>query len=221
MASKRLFAEDWRGRDIPSLPEIQEEYENRNAPLTLFLNPIKRRWNMKGKRIGWSGLAVLVMAVTFFLSPAHAQVPDLSLWEGTWHRLNLRETELEFDGSKMVRSNLNSTLFLNINNQNGAILNATIWVQEGGSWMSIPIPINIIGGTSLDFLCYVELKMTDIFGTTFLGFTAQVTGRMTGGVLRSASMKSLGGYSWEIGPGDALAGSVSINGSLMNAAPIL
>ncbi|MBM4339395.1 MAG: hypothetical protein FJ110_07605 [Deltaproteobacteria bacterium] len=171
------------------------------------------------KRIILSGLAVSVLMLGFLLTSAHAQVPDLSVWNGTWHRLNVRETGSNYDGARMNRDNQNSVIYLQIHDQIGPILNATLYLREDLNWVPVPIEMNFIGGAPLDFIFHVEFQSTDAIGTLFIGFAGQLSGRMVGGILRSTSFKSLGGYVWEQEAVESWARGLSITGNLISGPP--
>ena len=55
------------------------------------------------------------------------------------------------------------------------------------------------GGNSLDFLCYYfECEVDEVGGSYYycFGFTGRIQGKMKGETLKSATIKSLGGFEW-------------------------
>ena len=124
----------------------------------------------------------------------------------------------------MVRSlrlgNDNSTNYLYIKEIRPSELIVKVWEQnDQGEWVVFVdnLSLKIIAGTELDFLFVTTLEINDAQNPAFFGFAARITGRLTQGVLKSATLKSLGGFSWEkeLGISEYFAAGVAINGSLV------
>jgi hypothetical protein len=81
---------------------------------------------------------------------------------------------------------------------------------KSSQWVKDSLTLHVIGGTSTDFLCWSQVN-----GDFTTGFTARIQGRKTGGILKSATFKTLGGYYLETSSGNPVAGGISINGSLV------
>ena len=180
---------------------------------------------MKICKIGLSGLLVLALLVCFTVNGANAQSPNLSGWVGKWFKLTVKTTGVffDFENSKLKTGNDNSTNYLYIKELNSpSELIVQVWEQnDGGGWVVFvdDLSVKVIAGTGLDFLCVTTLQMDNPSSPQFFGFAARVTGRLTKGELKSATLKSLGGFSWEqlfdLDP-EFFASGVAINGSFID-----
>jgi len=177
---------------------------------------------MKIRKLWLSGFLVLVLFGFFMVNMAQAQLPNLSMWEGKWFKLTVKTTGVFFDGSKLKTGNDNSTNYLYITKFNlPSELIVKVWEQnDQGGWEVFidNLSVRIITGTDLDFLFVTTLESNDPSESMFLGFAARITGRLTKGVLKSATLKSLGGFSCgqELDISEYFASGVSINGSLID-----
>jgi hypothetical protein len=179
---------------------------------------------MKICKIWLGGFLVVALLGCFTVSTAQAQFPDLSGWVGKWFKLNVKTTGVFFNGSKMQNENQNIVAYLSIKNFNSpSEFKIKLWQQnkEGGWEVFVDdLSVKIIAGTDLDFLCVTTLEINDNpSNPQFFGFAARITGRLTKGELKSATFKSLGGFSWEqlldLNP-EFFASGVSINGSFID-----
>ena len=180
---------------------------------------------MKIAKICLGGFLVLVLLGFFTVGMANAQFPDLTQWEGKWFKLTMKTTETVYNGVEIKTQNINSVFYLGITKFNPpGELTGVVWEQnDAGEWkQGFEVKIKVIGGTDLDFLCtYMETE--DIISLTnpqFFGFSARVTGKLSKGVLKSATFKTVGGFSWEqnFNPlnSEYLVSGISISGSLMD-----
>jgi len=178
---------------------------------------------MKIRQLWLSGFLVLVLFGFFMANMAHAQLPNYGIWEGRWFKLAVKTTGLFFDGSKLKTGNDNSTNYLYIKEYNSpSELIVKVWEQnDQGGWVVFvdDLRLKIIGGTNLDFLFVTMLESNEPLNPQFFGFAARITGKLTKEVLKSATLKSLGGFSWEqsldLDP-EYFASGISINGSLID-----
>jgi hypothetical protein len=178
---------------------------------------------MKTFKSGWSGFLVVVLLSLFTVNTAHAQFPNLSGWAGKWFKLSVKTTGVLFDGSKIQTANDNSTIYLYLKRFNfPSELIVKLWQQnDAGGWEVLvdDLSVRVVGGTDLDFLCVATLEMDNSSNSRFFGFAARVTGKLTKGELKSATLKSLGGFSWEqildLEP-EYSASGISVNGSLVD-----
>ena len=178
---------------------------------------------MKVCKIGLSGFLVLALLGCFTVNVAHAQSPNLSGWVGKWFKLTVKTTGLffDFENSKLKTDHDNSTNYLYMKKLNSASeLIVKVWQQnDDGEWEVFvdDLSVKVIAGTDLDFLCVTTLQLDNPSNPQFFGFAARVTGKLTKGELKSATFKSLGGFSWEQlldqNP-EYFASGISINGTL-------
>jgi len=170
----------------------------------------------------------LVVLGCFAVGMANAQFPDLSQWEGKWFKLTVKTTENVYNGASIQTEKINSVIYLNITKFNSsAELTAVVWEQneEGaGAWEKQgEIKIKVIGGTDLDFLCTYMQSDDSLTNPQYFGFSARVTGKLSKGVLKSATFKSLGGFSWEQNlslNSEYFASGFSISGSLVDSSKL-
>ncbi len=82
--------------------------------------------------------------------------------------------------------------------------------SKSSQWVTDSLTLHIIGGTPTDFLCWSQVN-GDFTG----GFAARIQGKENGGILKSATFKTLGGYYFETTSGTLVAGKMSISGTLV------
>ena len=146
------------------------------------------------------GFLVLVFLGLFAVGMANAQFPDLTQWEGRWFKLSMKTTENAFNGVSIETEKINSVIYLNIRQFiPPAALVGVVWEQsDAGAWVpTMEITIKVVGGTDLDFLCAFMQSDDSLTNPQFFAFSARVTGKLSKGVLKSATFKTLGGSSWE------------------------
>lgn len=182
----------------------------------------------KNSKIWLSGFLVLALLGCFTVNGAHAQSPNLSGWVGKWFKLTVKTTGVffDFEDSKLQTGNDNSTNYLYMKKFNSSELIVKVWQQnDSGGWEVFvdDLSVKVVAGTDLDFLCVSTLEINNPSNPQFFGFAARITGRLTKGELKSATFKSLGGFSWEqlldLNP-EFFASGVSINGSLIDSSKL-
>jgi hypothetical protein len=93
--------------------------------------------------------------------------------------------------------------------------------SQTGQWVTDPLALHLIGGSSTDFLCWTQVN-----GAFTSGFVVRIQGKEKDGVLKSGTFKTLGGYYFEMNGGTAsssagsLAGGISINGNFVPEARV-
>lgn len=155
---------------------------------------------MKIGKLCLGGFLVLVLLGFFTIGMANAQFPNLSQWEGKWFKLSMKTTENVYNGTSIGTEKINSVIYLGITKFNSpAELVGVVWQQnDAGTWEEAgEIKIKVIGGTELDFLCTYMQSDDSLTNPHYFGFSARVTGKLSKGVLKSATFKTLGGFSWE------------------------
>ena len=177
---------------------------------------------MKIGKLYLGGFLVLVLLGYFTIGMANAQFPDLTQWEGKWFKLSMKTTENVYNGVKIETENINSVIYLGITKFNSpAELIGVVWQQnDAGAWdQEGEIKIKVIGGTNLDFLCTYMQSDDSVTNPMYFGFSARVTGKLSKGVLKSATFKTLGGFSWEQNfslNSEYFVSGFSISGSLID-----
>ena len=167
-----------------------------------------------------------------------APTADLNIWSGKWLKVAVKYDgySLGIQNSGLVQQDPTpgeedvATEMSKDHESVAAYLNITGWdpqqnvlqgqlYQHGSNnqWVHAPLALHFIDGTRTDFLCWSQVS-----GDFTAGFTARLQGRESGGILKSGSFKTLGGYYFEIdstgGTSSSQAfsgGQVSINGSLV------
>ena len=180
------------------------------------------------------------LSATVIVTSSNPQPPteDLTLWSGQWLKVTIKydgyslgisnpglvqqdpASSEEDNTSEMGKDHENVVAYLNITawdpQQN--VLQSELYQRDSkGQWIHAPLTFHFIDGTRTDFLCWSQVS-----GNFTAGFTARLQGRETGGILKSGTFKTLGGYYFEIdstgGASSSQAfsgGQVSINGSLV------
>jgi hypothetical protein len=188
---------------------------------------------MKGIKVGFGVLALAIFISWFSLGTAHAQGPAFTDWEGRWLKVgtNFKGYERNLAGPPdWFTVNDRFTLFLFMGNPgswNGSGFAATFYYfdEDIGNWQPVPVTLNYLHGTPLDFLIWVLNDQGGIFpgnNTERLTFAARLSGKLNraGTDLQTASFKCLGGYFIEIAPDDPdgaiyAASGVTMTGTLV------
>jgi hypothetical protein len=185
------------------------------------------------------------LSATVIVTSSNPQPPaeDLTLWSGRWLRVTVK-----YEGYSLGISNPGlvqqdpmpgeedvSAEMSKEHESVVAYLRITAWdpqqnvlqgqlYQHGSNnqWVYSPLTLHFIDGTRTDFLCWSQVS-----GNFTAGFTARLQGKESGGILKSGSFKTLGGYYFEIdstgGASSSQAfsgGQISINGSLVPRARV-
>ena len=181
---------------------------------------------MKIGKVCLGGFLVLAFLSVFAVGVANAQFPDLSQWEGKWFKLSQKTTENVYNGTSIVTQKINSVIYLNIKQFiPPAELAGVVWQQnQAGAWeQADEISLKVIGGTDLDFLCAYMKSDDSLTNPQFFAFSARVTGKLSKGVLKSATFKTLGGSSWEQNlslNSEYFISGFSISGSLVDSSKL-
>jgi hypothetical protein len=154
-------------------------------------------------------VGIFLGCLTF--STVHAQ--DMSIWVGKWFKLTVKYSGYSTNDSGIISSNKETNVnYLKIWNVNEAnkVVNFYSY-NESDQWRGESVDFRYTGGNSLDFLCYYfECEWEDLHYC--FGFTGRIQGKMKGGILTSATIKSLGGFEWSAPRG---AAGVTVTGSLI------
>jgi hypothetical protein len=179
---------------------------------------------MKSKKAWLIGITVAFLVTWFSFGTAHSQ--DLSGWVGTWFKLTSTskgyDTSNEPDHIPQALSD-KSTAYLKITawntaNQSDKYLSCSVYDQdEDGNPNQSSISLHYVGGTDLDFLvlCHIASEQN-------VGFIGRITGKQSTGILKSATFKTLGGYSYArssdpiLNPRSGEAEGLAITGSLIS-----
>ena len=125
--------------------------------------------------------------------PASSDSPDMTIWVGKWFKVTLRNAGYYDETQGLTGERQKVVGYLKIRGWDSAnkILQADLYGRNdvGEEWWVISIPLHYILGSDLDFICWSQ-----VVGEVTYGFTARIKGRERGGVLRSATFKTLGGY---------------------------
>jgi len=165
---------------------------------------------MKVIKVGFGVLAVAVFVSWFNFGTAYAQDFN-TVWQNKWLKLNvvMKGNENSPGGPGLVTLTGRFPAFLKVLNWDASpppFLNADLWVfdDDGMGWTRIPIQLNYITGTPLDFLTWTQNDtgvLTTGVGEMFT-FTARITARLSrdGQSIQTATFKCLGGSFLEINP---------------------
>ena len=178
---------------------------------------------MKSQKAWLIGITVAFLITFVSIGVAHSQ--DLSGWVGTWFKLTSTskgyETSNEPNHIPQALSD-KSTAYLKITawntaNQSDKYLSCSVYDQnEDGNTNQSSITLHYLGGADLDFLvlCHIASEQN-------VGFIGRITGKQSTGILKSATFKTLGGYSYArssdpiLNPRSAEAEGLTITGTLI------
>jgi len=165
---------------------------------------------MKRERIFFGSLMVLAFCLA--VTPVWAQMPDLSIWVGKWFQSTQKDNGVTFSGSTMGNFTDTGTYYFKV----------TEWDSSNKLFKGISYPtddyepkeitLNVIAGNDLDFLCWGYF---DTGEEGFSGIVWRIQGKMSGGGLKSATIKSLGGFFWRKSSETYEAGQIVISAKLI------
>ena len=150
---------------------------------------------------------------------------DLKIWVGQWFKVTSRYNGYFAQGPTLSSSRSSVLGYLRVRSwdPDKNVLEADLYEHdsESNEWVSETFPLQILGGSTLDFICGYQA-----IGNFASGFTARVQGREAGGVLQSASFRTMGGFYIEARTGfdsksqaeasEHYAGGLSMIGTLIS-----
>ena len=175
---------------------------------------------MKFIKVSATILALAIIGC-FAVKTAGAQSPDLNIWEGKWFKISVSVSSYCLEHGSLQNDSAKFTGYLKIWNwdPDQKILQGDFYNDKDG-WEITPFNLHYFAGTNLNFLYWVEETISNFT----LGGTGRITGKMNGGVLKSAKLTMPGGYhrDFSFDPGFPwyCAGGVKISGALVSAVPV-
>jgi hypothetical protein len=191
---------------------------------------------MKGIRVGFGVLAVAIFISWFSFGTAYAQGPDYTKWEGRWLKVNtnFKGYERNLAGPpNWFTVNERFTMFLVFLSWNDPDVTPNTgdeyfsaafeyYDEDLAGWQSVPVTLNYLHGSPLDFLIWVENDGVAAPDIDRLAFAARLSGKLNrvGDALQTVSFKCLGGYFIEkdtVDPLDPIysASGVTMTGTLV------
>jgi hypothetical protein len=176
---------------------------------------------MKPKKVWLCGFMVAFVMVCFAVGTTHAQ--DLSGWVGKWFKLTGKVKEWntqDTEGDYFIQTQGNTvSVFLKITSwdttdPSDPLLRCSGYDQGGGEFNQYIVDLHYLGGTDLDFLCLGIIVDSEHHEQ----FTARITGKESGEILKSATFKTMGGTSWkksQFDPRSGKEGGLTLTGSLI------
>jgi hypothetical protein len=177
---------------------------------------------MKSNKVWFCGFVVAFLVICFTASTTRAQ--GLSGWVGRWFKItyNSKGWDTENTGedyyiraqSDKVTPYLEITVW-DTTDKSDPFLGCSAYHQEDGNVVQSLIDLHYVGGPDLDFLFlgfFVDTQHHE-------QFTGRITGKESGGILKSATFKTTGGIYWDKGTFDipsGKAGGFTITGSLIS-----
>jgi len=171
---------------------------------------------MKNRTSYWAAL-VIIFALTFFtFGPSFAE--DLSAWEGKWFKITEKVSLLETNESGSISSsNYSQTVYIHINevdNNNGILRCNGYDYRDGGLRSTGPLAMQVRAGSSLGFIWYIQVG-TEVQSVVTGGIAGRIQGKMTNGVLKSATIKTVGGAASVIIDSGPAVGGLGWSGSMV------
>ena len=160
--------------------------------------------------------------MSFAVGTARAQ--DLSGWVGKWLKLtgSSKGYEATWEGnyipqneSKTVGPAYMKITAWDTTNPSDPFLRCSEYDQGGGQFNQSIIDLHYIGGTDLDFLCWTIIQSSEDHER----FIARITGKESGGILKSATFKTIVFGYWaksQYDPRGGEAGAITLTGSLIS-----
>jgi hypothetical protein len=168
----------------------------------------------------WLPFLMILIFMSFSFSLSYAD--DLGVWKGKWFKLTETFSRLESNESGSIRrSNESQKIYIHIyevDNTNVTLQYHSYDYRDGflDFWGSGVM--QVLGGTDLDFFWWIQSGPYKDVVTG--GMAGRTQGKMRNGVLKSATIKSLGGavsLITDLGPA---AGGTSWSGSLVPEAKV-
>jgi len=141
----------------------------------------------------------------------------MTTWVGQWVKITTASKGSCQGSSGMVSDGGSQVGYLKFWNWDSTnqILQADFYQYDAATtqWSPQSLDLVLVGGSDLNFL--VQYHAMDNAGKPTEGFTAQIKGKGTGGVLTGASLKSLGGFYVDAGATTNCAGGLKLTGALI------
>ena len=181
---------------------------------------------MKSGKVWLIGLKVAFLVICVTFGTAHSQ--DLSGWVGKWFKLtySYKGYETYTNPTHIPETQkFKETLYVKImawdtiDPSNPFLKCSGYGEDEEENVYQNNFDLRYLGGTDLDFLILCHFVSEE---QEHIGFTARISGKESSkGTLKSATFKTLGGYSWErssdpFNPRDSQAEELTISGSLIS-----
>ena len=150
----------------------------------------------------------------------------MSIWVGQWFKLTTKITGSCSGSSGLISDSGSSVGYLKLWewDSSNQILQGDLYEYDTATsqWSSQPLSLQFVAGSDLDFLS--RSQATDTAANTTEGFTARIVGKGTGGILKGATFKSLGGYYIDAlnqsGPIVNCAGGLKLTGALIQESKV-
>lgn len=166
-------------------------------------------------KIGKVGLSLMVVVFIACLSFSTAHAQNMAIWIGKWLKITVNYSGYSTNGSGALgphkATEVNYSKILNVDETN-KVVNLLNYFYEDGQWLEESSQWHYTGGNRLDFLCYYFVCEGGEEDRYCFGFTGRIQGKMKGEILTSATIKSLGGFEWNV---PVSASGVTVTGSLI------
>jgi len=181
---------------------------------------------MRTGKVSIGILIVLFLMTCLSFSTVHAQgsYPDLGIWLDQWFKVSLSLQRLHFSNIGVApdpgldvgkaTGYLTFTSPIQFDPDSSPVLSCDLYVQnDNADWVSYPFEFHYVGGDDSNFASWAQ--------TLGNAFTVQVKGtQKTNGTFSGATIKTLGGLSWEIDDvpesTERWVGSLKFSGSWVN-----
>jgi hypothetical protein len=167
----------------------------------------------------------LALASALFLGPvaSASALDDFTDWEGTWFQLKLKQKGVSTEDGGWEKDKDKTKLYLLLDTYQastpeGPVFECVFVIKDAGVYFGLPADLRLMSafGNFEDFVLWGVLDVDgdiDMGDGTRIGFAAQVRGKeKSNGALKSASFKSLGGFTVEQDPGESFALGFSLKG---------
>jgi len=165
---------------------------------------------MKKVKVGLGVFLAAVLIGSFFFSTVHAQdYPDLSIWLNQWFKASFNSQKLHFSdigvppvNGQEVENGTIYLVFISLSQppydvDHPPILSGYVYhPNDIGGWGVDDLSLNYVGGNVSNFAGWSEVLPGPY---EVSGFTVQIKGaKKKDGTFTGATIKTLGGVSWEI-----------------------
>jgi hypothetical protein len=159
-----------------------------------------------------------VMCFVWTAGIAYAQ-PDMTPWIGKWFSYKMTTKGVAFTGSSFVKGSQQENGYLNVRSwdPDQETFQVDVYFLDDRGWHASTESFYYYAGTGLNFVFAVHSTTDSNSVTEFLGIA---TGKEKNGILKSATVKPLGGYIVEADEGVFSAGSIKFNGKLVDESKV-
>lgn len=149
---------------------------------------------------------------------------DPGVWVGRWFKVTIALNRQHLTSSGVRPDRQRGTAYGKVESWNATdgtfATTFHFYAPDSRTWFVRSVDVAVFAGSDLDLF----VTATSATSLQEIAFTGRLQGKQKGGVLKSASFRSLGGYSWEIddvpGSNERWIGAFSLGGKMVDESKV-